>query len=136
MTIVQAELAPHALTFCAHPWLSSEAPIQDHTSNETLHGLAMCARSFSHLAEGRRPRLSRDRQFRATMDRMSATADLLASLDVISHETTLMLSAIDQAHAARPDDRREVKRRALELRRQAQELFDFLSEVPLELQTN
>ncbi len=67
---------------------------------------------------------------------MSATADLLASLDVIAHETSLMLNALDVADVRRQEDRREAKRRVLEIRAKAQELFDWLSEVRLEDSVN
>ena len=63
---------------------------------------------------------------------MSVTADLLASLEVIGHETTLMLTTLDTADVRRPEDRREVKRRVAELRTKAQELFDWLAEARLE----
>ena len=65
---------------------------------------------------------------------MTATAALLASLDVITAETTTMLTALDRA-AASPD-RREAKRRVLEIRGLAQELFDWLGEAGLEVPRN
>jgi len=49
---------------------------------------------------------------------MTATAALLASLDTITVETTPMLTVLDNA-AASPD-RRETKRRVLEIRGLAQ----------------
>jgi len=61
---------------------------------------------------------------------MTATAALLASLDTITAETTTMLTALDGA-AASPD-RREAKRRVLEIRGFAQELFDWLAVAGLE----
>jgi hypothetical protein len=65
---------------------------------------------------------------------MTATAILLASLDVITAETTTMLSALDDADLT--PDRREAKRRVLEIRARAQELFDWLAEVGLEESRN
>lgn len=64
---------------------------------------------------------------------MTATAQLLTSLDSIVHETTLMLSALDgtERQLSAPD-RREAKRRVLEIRARAQELFEWLSEARLE----
>jgi hypothetical protein len=62
---------------------------------------------------------------------MSATADLLASLDVITHEATIMLRAAE-SYEVSPADRRELKRRVLAIRGQAQEIFDWLSESRLE----
>jgi hypothetical protein len=52
---------------------------------------------------------------------MTPTAALLASLDTITAETTTMLSALDDAGMT--TDRREAKRRVLEIRARAQELF-------------
>ena len=63
---------------------------------------------------------------------MSVTADLLASLDVITHETTRMQTVLDEGHIVRVDDRREAIRRVTEIRTKAQEMFDWLSEVRLE----
>jgi hypothetical protein len=65
---------------------------------------------------------------------MIATTALLVSLDVITAETTTMLSALDDATAS--PDRREAKRRVLEIRGLAQELFDWLGEVGLEVPRN
>jgi hypothetical protein len=61
---------------------------------------------------------------------MSATATLLSGLDVITAETTTMLSALDDASPSL--DRHEAKRRVLEIRGLAQELFDWLAEAGLE----
>jgi hypothetical protein len=44
-------------------------------------------------------------------------------LETITAETTTMLSALDDAETT--PDRREAKRRVLEMRAQAQELFDW-----------
>jgi hypothetical protein len=65
---------------------------------------------------------------------MTATAALLASLDVITAETTTMLTALDDATAS--PDRREAKRRVLEIKALSQELFEWLSEVELEVPRN
>jgi hypothetical protein len=67
---------------------------------------------------------------------MKATAALLASLDTITHETLAMLSTLDTAQDARPEHVREAKVRVEQMRAQAQELFDLLSEVWLEEATN
>jgi hypothetical protein len=61
---------------------------------------------------------------------MSATAVLLESLDVISAETVTMLAELDAAQLT--PDRREAKRRVLEIKGKAQELFDWLTAVGLE----
>lgn len=66
---------------------------------------------------------------------MTSTAALLASLDVIAHETTRMLRTLDAAQIA-SDDRREARRRVLEIQARTQELFDWLSEARLEEPTN
>ena len=64
---------------------------------------------------------------------MTRTAALLASLEAIAYETTVMLAALDAAESLpSPSDRREAKRRVLEIRGRAQELFDWLSEARLE----
>lgn len=63
---------------------------------------------------------------------MTATAKILASLETIYFETVQMLTAVDEAQQAPPTDRREAKRRVLEIRSKAQELSDWLSEVWLE----
>ncbi len=65
---------------------------------------------------------------------MTATAELLASLDVVAAETTRMLRVLDDA--APTADRREARRRVLEIRARAQELFDWMSEVGLEAPRN
>lgn len=61
---------------------------------------------------------------------MSATATLLKSLDVVVAETVTMLAVLDEAKLT--PDRREAKRRVLEIRANAQELFDWLNAVGLE----
>ncbi len=61
---------------------------------------------------------------------MTATASLLASLDVISAETTTMLSALDSLRTS--SDRHEAKLRVTQIRGLAQELLDWLAEVGLE----
>jgi hypothetical protein len=61
---------------------------------------------------------------------MTATAALLQSLDVITAETTTMLSVLDEADMT--PDRREAKRRVIEIRGRAQELFEWLAAVGLE----
>lgn len=61
---------------------------------------------------------------------MTATAALLASLESITYETVQMLAVLDDE--APSSDRREAKRRVLEIRAKAQELFDWLSEARLE----
>lgn len=66
---------------------------------------------------------------------MTATASLLRPLDVISHETTLMLKTLDGEEAQRiasASDQREAKRRVLEIRARTQELFEWISEAWLE----
>jgi hypothetical protein len=61
---------------------------------------------------------------------MTGTAALLSSLDIITAETTTMLSTLDDVKAS--PDRHEAKRRVLEIRGLAQELFDWLGEVGVE----
>jgi hypothetical protein len=61
---------------------------------------------------------------------MTATATMLQSLDVISAETVTMLAELDTAKLT--PDRREAKRRVLEIKANAQELFDWLTAVGLE----
>lgn len=65
---------------------------------------------------------------------MTRTAELLASLDVIAHETTRMLTTLEDMPAT--SDRREAKRRVLEIRGLTQEFFDWLAEVRLETPRN
>jgi hypothetical protein len=65
---------------------------------------------------------------------VTPTAALLASLDVISHETTRMLAVLDDVSAT--SDRREAKRRVLEIRANAHELIEWLSEVGIETARN
>jgi hypothetical protein len=61
---------------------------------------------------------------------MSATTALIQSLDIITAETVTMLAALHEAQMT--PDRREAKRRVLQIRTDAQELFDWLSAVGLE----
>lgn len=64
---------------------------------------------------------------------MPVSALLLASLDAISHETTAILEALEHARGAIAElDRREAKRRTLEIRAKAQEFFEWLSASRLE----
>jgi hypothetical protein len=56
---------------------------------------------------------------------MSATAALLASLDIIAAETTAMLTALDTVLPS-SSDRREAKRRVLEIREYTHELLTGL----------
>ena len=65
---------------------------------------------------------------------MTATAELLTSLETISYETVRMLQLIDAA--SKSPSRPELKRRVLELRGNAQELIDWLTESRLEEPTN
>lgn len=67
---------------------------------------------------------------------MTATAELLVSLDAIVHETTRMLDVLDGAAGAGNAERRETKQSVLEIRNAAQALFDLLSEVRLEERRN
>ncbi|HJQ39699.1 MAG TPA: hypothetical protein VKB93_21350 [Thermoanaerobaculia bacterium] len=62
---------------------------------------------------------------------MTATAALLASLEVIAHETTRMLQALDSSKIT-ADDSRAAKRLTLELRESAQGFIDWLSTARLE----
>ena len=56
---------------------------------------------------------------------MTATAALLSSLDTITAETVTMFSVLDDAESVlSPSDRREAKRRVLEIRTKAHELFN------------
>lgn len=59
---------------------------------------------------------------------MTPTAALLASLEVITHETTRMLAVLGD-RGLPPNDQREATRRAYELRTRAQEFCDWLTEV-------
>jgi hypothetical protein len=63
---------------------------------------------------------------------MTASAALLASLETIAHETTLMADALDTATGLPANERREAKRRVMEIRARAQELFEWISEARLE----
>jgi hypothetical protein len=65
----------------------------------------------------------------------SATARLLASLDSISAETVQILDALESP-GIDPADRREAKRRVLEIRARAHELIEWLSEARLEAPKN
>lgn len=61
---------------------------------------------------------------------MSATVALLSSLEAITYETVQMLAVLEDEEQT--SDRREAKRRVLEIRAKAQELLDWLAEVRLE----
>ena len=64
---------------------------------------------------------------------MTTSAALLSSLEAITHETTQMLSVLDDdAAKLSANDRREAKRRVIEIRTKAQELFEWISEARLE----
>jgi hypothetical protein len=63
---------------------------------------------------------------------MSASAALLASLETIAHETTLMADILDDAEGLPASERREAKRRVMDIRARAQELFEWVSEARLE----
>ena len=65
---------------------------------------------------------------------MKLTATILESLDFITHETTRMLQLLDAGEPAvqAEADRREVKRRVLEIHGKTHELFDWLSAARLE----
>jgi hypothetical protein len=68
---------------------------------------------------------------------MTPTAALLASLEAIFHEMTSMLMVLDEAESILPaSERREAKRRVLEMRGKTQELLEWLSEARLEEPTN
>lgn len=56
---------------------------------------------------------------------MSTTpaAVILRSLDVIASEIVTILDVLDSAPNLPPDDRREAKRRVMEMRGRAQEVF-------------
>jgi hypothetical protein len=58
---------------------------------------------------------------------MTGTAELLKSLEAITHETTRMLGALDTSEPGA--NRRDVKARVLEIRDLAQSLFDHLTAV-------
>lgn len=62
----------------------------------------------------------------------STTATLLLALELIEHETREMLAALDDAASANSPNRREVKRRVLEIRAGARELTRWLGEGRLE----
>lgn len=63
---------------------------------------------------------------------MTATASLLRSLDAISHETTLMVGVLDDVEGLPANERREARRKVLQMRAIAHELFDWLSAARLE----
>jgi hypothetical protein len=63
---------------------------------------------------------------------MTTTARLLASLETITNEARAMLADLDDASGLPSGDRREAKRRVLEIRARTQELFEWLSEARLE----
>jgi hypothetical protein len=66
----------------------------------------------------------------------STTATLLMGLERIEHDTTTMLSALDDATSVASPNRGEVKRRILAIRAGARELTAWLAEVRLEEPTN
>lgn len=66
----------------------------------------------------------------------STTATLLISLEHVMHETRNMLDALDIATAAMLPDRREIKRRVLEIEAGACELIEWLGAARLEDQSN
>ena len=61
---------------------------------------------------------------------MTASADLLACLDRITHETTTALDVLESLPPS--SDRREAKRRVLVIRDEAQTLFEWISAARLE----
>jgi hypothetical protein len=63
---------------------------------------------------------------------MTASTALLASLEMIAHETTLMADALDLAGGLPASERHEAKRRVMEIQARAQELFEWISEARLE----
>ena len=63
---------------------------------------------------------------------MTTSAALLASLDLISHETTMMVIALDVAAGLPESERREARRRVLEIRARTQELLEWVSEARIE----
>jgi len=63
----------------------------------------------------------------------STTATILFSLERITHEIRVMLSAIDDSDSVNsPETRHELKRRILEMRAGAHDLMEWLGEVRLE----
>jgi hypothetical protein len=63
----------------------------------------------------------------------STTATILFSLERITHEIRVMLSAIDDSDSVEsPETRHELKRRIFEMRTGAQELIEWLGEMGLE----
>lgn len=67
----------------------------------------------------------------------SATGEILSDLEEIVQRTTHILSVLERSRRwMSTEDHRDVRRRTLELRTKAQELFDTLSEVRLEEPTN
>src|SRR6185503_7481097 len=64
---------------------------------------------------------------------VTVTAEVLLRLESILSEIAQLLAVLDHAGSdASPSDRHEVKRRVLQLREGAQELFDWLGEARLE----
>lgn len=63
-------------------------------------------------------------------------AQLLQSLDLITAEIVTMLDVLDTAPRLSPDDRREAKRRVMEMRARAQEVFEWVRETRLGEPTN
>jgi hypothetical protein len=61
----------------------------------------------------------------------TATAQLLAALEAITHEAANALAVIDSLPASHPD-RAEIKRRVIELQSEAQDLFDRIATLRIE----
>ena len=61
----------------------------------------------------------------------TTTASLIVSLEIIASEATKMLAALDELNPS-STHRREAKRRVLLIRSNEQELFDWVTAVPLE----
>ncbi|HEX2121734.1 MAG TPA: hypothetical protein VHL59_08840 [Thermoanaerobaculia bacterium] len=62
---------------------------------------------------------------------MRATAELLASLEAISNETTRMLAILDDPET-KSSQRREIKRRVVQIRETTHALIEWLAEAALE----
>ena len=104
----------------SHPEEHSQTPLRRHPPVIPAAGIFGCSPFFCFAR-------------RATIRPMPATATLLQSLDVITADAVTMLTALDEAESVMsPSDRREAKRRVLEIRGKAQELFDWLNAVGLE----
>jgi hypothetical protein len=65
----------------------------------------------------------------------SVNAVLLVSLTAISHETRTMLLALDEPHVE-PSNRREARRRVLEIVEKVTEYFDWLDDVWIDAPRN